>query len=136
MACLLQAGDPQILKNIPSINKLLQEVKHLVKIQLLKFPNGLPEHESDFDHTVLKSNGEFVVRKRLKVEEDEEMERKQLAEEHSQRKWCLQEETVDKELMNQKLQNTIHMEYFKEDYKYKRNQDGKEYRYSFNKPTE
>ena len=105
---------------------MLREVKHLVRIVPLTFPHGLPEHESDFDHTLIKSNGEFIVKKRLEQFEPES------AVEPS--KWELDEATVKKRLRRTLETFSVHREYSRAEYIYKYNQDGKEYRYNFNKP--
>ncbi|KAJ8350320.1 hypothetical protein SKAU_G00254500 [Synaphobranchus kaupii] len=60
-------------KNIPSINSKLKIIKHLVKIQPLKLPQGLPAEE-DMADTLLNSNGELVVRKRLQPLEPKAIE--------------------------------------------------------------
>ena len=105
---------------------MLREVKHLVRIVPLTFPHGLPEHESDFDHTLVKSNGEFVVKKRLEHFEPEPVE--------ETNKWELAEETVKSKLTRTLQTFSVHREYNRAKYDYKYNQDGKEYRYNFNKP--
>ncbi|KAK2181300.1 hypothetical protein NP493_402g04000 [Ridgeia piscesae] len=117
---------PVIHKNIPEINKMLREVKHLVRIVPLTFPHGLPEHESDFDHTLVKSNGEFVVQKRLEHFEPESVD--------ETNKWELAEETVKSKLTRTLQTFSVHREYNRAKYEYKYNQDGKEFRYNFNKP--
>ncbi|KAG5833237.1 39S ribosomal protein L30, mitochondrial [Anguilla rostrata] len=60
-------------KNIPSVNNKLKVIKHLVKIQPLKLPQGLPAEE-DMADTLLTSRGELVVRKRLKPLEPKAIE--------------------------------------------------------------
>ncbi|XP_037659169.1 39S ribosomal protein L30, mitochondrial-like [Choloepus didactylus] len=62
---LEKAHTPQIHKNIPSVNARLKVVKHLIRIQPLKLPQGLPTEE-DMSDTCLKSTEELVVRWRLK----------------------------------------------------------------------
>ena len=104
---------------------MLREVKHLVRIIPLSLPHGLPEHESDFDHTLIKSNGEFVVKKRLQEfqpESDAEPD-----------KWQLDDETLKKRLRRVLETFSVHREYNRAEYVSKYNQDGKEYRYNFNK---
>lgn len=115
-----------ILKNVPSVNKMLFEVKHLLKILPLKFPHGLPEHESDFEHTIIKSNGEMVVIKRLKEYEPEIAD-------GNRNPYDLQLDTIKKDLDQKLLDFNVHIEYHKTKYVYRFNQDGKEYRYNFNK---
>ncbi|XP_063070041.1 39S ribosomal protein L30, mitochondrial [Engraulis encrasicolus] len=59
---------PVVHKNIPSVNNRLKIVKHLVRIQPLKLPYGLPAEE-DMADTYLNSKGELIVRKLLKPAE-------------------------------------------------------------------
>ncbi|XP_025788219.1 39S ribosomal protein L30, mitochondrial [Puma concolor] len=61
MLGLEKAHTPQVHKNIPSVNAKLKVVKHLIRIQPLKLPQGLPAEE-DMSNTCLKSTGELVVR--------------------------------------------------------------------------
>ncbi|KAJ8256238.1 hypothetical protein COCON_G00201020 [Conger conger] len=51
-----KARQPCVHKNIPSVNHKLKVIKHLVKIQPLKLPHGLPAEE-DMANTLLTSNG-------------------------------------------------------------------------------
>ncbi|XP_077983991.1 large ribosomal subunit protein uL30m-like [Glandiceps talaboti] len=53
-----------ILKNTPATNQKLQMVKHLVKIQPIYLKQGLPK-DGDYDNTLLKHNGEFVLTRKL-----------------------------------------------------------------------
>ncbi|XP_067125176.1 large ribosomal subunit protein uL30m [Centruroides vittatus] len=74
--------DTVILKNTPSINRLLWEIKHAVRIVPITFPNGLPK-EGDYTGTYLKRNGEFIISPKLKVDPrlllvDPEKEKKKL----------------------------------------------------------
>ena len=117
-----------IHKNIGSINKMLNEIKHLVVIKPLRFPDGLPEHESDFEHTRITSDGEIKIVKRLAEYEpaaDQVNPEKE--------KWKMDQETVKKELDKKLVDFNVHTEYFKNNYVYRRNQDGKEYRYNRHK---
>ena len=121
-----------ILKNVPSINRLLDEIKHLVLIQPLRFPHGVPEHESDFEHTFINSRGEMIVKKRLAEFEPGPND---LVPHEEEEKWQLQLDTIKKDLEQRLRSYSVNTEYFKPTYKYKRNQDNKEYRYTFNKDT-
>uniref|UniRef100_A0A1Y1KQ81 Uncharacterized protein n=1 Tax=Photinus pyralis TaxID=7054 RepID=A0A1Y1KQ81_PHOPY len=56
-----------IIKNIPENNARLWRIKHLVKIVPVTFPNGFPD---DSWGTYLKENGELLVTKALKPQED------------------------------------------------------------------
>lgn len=64
MLGLQKAHSPQIHKNIPSVNAKLKVVKHLIRIQPLKLPQGLPTEEN-MSSTCLKSTGELVMHWRL-----------------------------------------------------------------------
>lgn len=55
---------PRVHKNIPSINAKLKVIKHLVRVQPLKLPHGLPTEEEISD-TYVNSNGELVIRRCL-----------------------------------------------------------------------
>ncbi|KAK6309647.1 hypothetical protein J4Q44_G00195280 [Coregonus suidteri] len=62
---LQKAYIPVIHKNIPSVNNQLKCIKHLVRIQPLKLPHGLPDEEAVAD-TYLNNKGELIVRHLLK----------------------------------------------------------------------
>ncbi|XP_028628521.1 39S ribosomal protein L30, mitochondrial [Grammomys surdaster] len=70
MLGLQKAHSPQIHKNIPSVNAKLKVVKHLIRIQPLKLPQGLPTEET-MSSTCLKSTGELVLQWHLKPVEQE-----------------------------------------------------------------
>jgi len=123
---------PVILKNVPSVNRLLDEIKHLLRILPLRFPHGVPEHESDFEHTFINSHGEMIVKKRLKEYEPEPTD---LVPKPEEEKWKLQLETVQKELEYRLRTYSVNWGVFQPAYKYHRNEDKKEYRYTFNKDT-
>uniref|UniRef100_A0A8C6U9S2 Large ribosomal subunit protein uL30m n=1 Tax=Neogobius melanostomus TaxID=47308 RepID=A0A8C6U9S2_9GOBI len=55
---------PVIHKNTPSINNQLKYVKHLVRIQPLKMPFGLPAEE-DMADTYINIKGELIVKRLL-----------------------------------------------------------------------
>ncbi|XP_069563701.1 large ribosomal subunit protein uL30m [Brachyistius frenatus] len=61
---LKKAHIPVIHKNTPAVNSQLKFVKHLVRIQPLKTPYGLPD-EQDMADTYINSNGELIVRRLL-----------------------------------------------------------------------
>ncbi|CAJ1079670.1 S ribosomal protein L30%2C mitochondrial [Xyrichtys novacula] len=56
---------PVIHKNTTSVNHLLKFIKHLVKIQPLKTPYGLPAEE-DMGETYINCKGELIVCRLLK----------------------------------------------------------------------
>uniref|UniRef100_A0A8B9VRK3 39S ribosomal protein L30, mitochondrial n=1 Tax=Anas zonorhyncha TaxID=75864 RepID=A0A8B9VRK3_9AVES len=66
------AHQPRLHKNIPSVNSKLKVVKHLIRIQPLKLPHGLPTEEEMSD-TFLTSKGELIIRSRLKPVEQKEI---------------------------------------------------------------
>ncbi|XP_040440698.1 39S ribosomal protein L30, mitochondrial [Falco naumanni] len=69
---LVQAHQPRLHKNIPSVNSKLKVVKHLIRIQPLKLPHGLPTEEEMSD-TFLTVKGELVIKRRLKPVELKEI---------------------------------------------------------------
>ena len=116
-----------VVKNTPYWNKVLAEIKHLVRIQPLQFPHGLPQDTSDFQHCYINARGELIVKHKLKeYEPDKETDREK-------EKWKLDKETVGKRLRRTLQMNEVHEEYYDTHYEWKRNEDGKEYRYNFNK---
>ncbi|XP_061233921.1 large ribosomal subunit protein uL30m [Neopsephotus bourkii] len=60
-----KAHRPILHKNIPSVNSKLKVVKHLIRIQPLKLPYGLPTEEEMTD-TFLTSKGELIIKRHLK----------------------------------------------------------------------
>merc|ERR1712212_366583 len=62
---LEKAHTPVIHKNTPAVNSQLKFIKHLVRIQPLKTPYGLPAEE-DMAETYINSNGELIIRRLLK----------------------------------------------------------------------
>lgn len=70
---LEKAYVPVIHKNTHSVNNQLKYIKHLVKIQPLKLPYGLPAEE-DMADTYINSKGELIVRCLLKPVEPKAME--------------------------------------------------------------
>uniref|UniRef100_A0A8B9M2N0 Large ribosomal subunit protein uL30m n=1 Tax=Accipiter nisus TaxID=211598 RepID=A0A8B9M2N0_9AVES len=69
---LNKAHQPRLHKNIPSVNSRLKVVKHLIRIQPLKLPYGLPTEEEMSD-TFLTSNGELVIKRHLKPVKQKEI---------------------------------------------------------------
>ncbi|OCT92489.1 39S ribosomal protein L30, mitochondrial [Xenopus laevis] len=65
---LQKAHKTVVHKNIPAVNAKLKTIKHLVRVQPLKLPHGIPSEE-DISDTFLKSSGELVIRKRLQPTE-------------------------------------------------------------------
>ncbi|XP_028248889.1 large ribosomal subunit protein uL30m [Parambassis ranga] len=61
---LEKAQTPVIHKNSPAVNHQLKFVKHLLRIQPLKTPYGLPA-EQDMAETYINTKGELIVRRLL-----------------------------------------------------------------------
>ncbi|XP_048389531.1 39S ribosomal protein L30, mitochondrial [Stegostoma tigrinum] len=59
-----KSHQPRIHKNVPSINNKLKIIKHLIRVQPLKLPQGLPT-EQELADSYLKSTGELVIRRHL-----------------------------------------------------------------------
>ncbi|KAK7882422.1 hypothetical protein WMY93_028596 [Mugilogobius chulae] len=55
---------PVIHKNTPAVNNQLKYIKHLVRIQPLRTPFGLPA-EQDMADTYINVNGELIVKRLL-----------------------------------------------------------------------
>ncbi|XP_072252817.1 large ribosomal subunit protein uL30m [Leuresthes tenuis] len=70
---LQKAYTPVIHKNTPSVNSQLKFVKHLVRIQPLKTPYGLPA-EQDMADTYINSKGELIVRRLLQPVDQQAIE--------------------------------------------------------------
>lgn len=56
---------PVIHKNTPAVNSQLKFIKHLIRVQPLKMPYGVPAEE-DMADTYINSKGELIVRRLLK----------------------------------------------------------------------
>ncbi|XP_026151925.1 large ribosomal subunit protein uL30m [Mastacembelus armatus] len=70
---LQKAHVPVIHKNTPAVNSQLKFVKHLVRIQPLKTPYGLPAEE-DMADTYINSKGELIVHHLLQPVEPKAIE--------------------------------------------------------------
>ncbi|XP_075053821.1 large ribosomal subunit protein uL30m [Mixophyes fleayi] len=70
---LQKAHKPVVHKNIPSVNKRLKVIKHLIRVQPLKLPYGLPTEE-DMSDTYLNSTGQLMIRKKLQPVETKSLE--------------------------------------------------------------
>ncbi|NXH21527.1 RM30 protein, partial [Bucco capensis] len=69
---LQKAHQPRLHKNIPSVNTRLKIVKHLIRIQPLKLPHGLPTEE-ELSDTILTSKGELIIKGRLRAGQQQEI---------------------------------------------------------------
>ncbi|ESO01373.1 hypothetical protein HELRODRAFT_112773 [Helobdella robusta] len=130
-------NQPVVLKNVPNVNKMLKEVKHLVQIQPLKFPHGLPQHPTDFENVIIKSNGELIFNKNIcpSINNDNtnNLKNQNVPSEGVKNKWALTKETVQKTLDRTLQLHELNKDHFPTKYVYKLNQDGKMHRYNFNK---
>uniref|UniRef100_A0A8C2C8L3 Large ribosomal subunit protein uL30m n=1 Tax=Cyprinus carpio TaxID=7962 RepID=A0A8C2C8L3_CYPCA len=70
---LMKAHESRVHKNTPSVNNLLKIIKHLVRIEPLRLPYGLPADE-DMANTYLNNRGELVVNRLLKPLEQKAIE--------------------------------------------------------------
>ncbi|XP_027879718.1 large ribosomal subunit protein uL30m [Xiphophorus couchianus] len=70
---LQKAHKPVIHKNTPSVNNQLKIIKHLIRIQPLKTPHGLPSEE-DMADTYINSKGELIVRRLLQPVDNKAIE--------------------------------------------------------------
>ncbi|XP_061548571.1 39S ribosomal protein L30, mitochondrial [Phyllopteryx taeniolatus] len=61
---LQKAHVPVIHKNTPAVNSRLKFIKHLVRIEPLRTPYGLPS-EQDMADSYINSKGELIVRRLL-----------------------------------------------------------------------
>ncbi|XP_067842343.1 39S ribosomal protein L30, mitochondrial [Heptranchias perlo] len=68
-----KSNQPRIHKNIPSVNNRLKIIKHLIRVQPLKLPQGLPT-EQELADTYLKSTGELIIRRHLQPLEEKATE--------------------------------------------------------------
>ncbi|XP_014251457.1 39S ribosomal protein L30, mitochondrial [Cimex lectularius] len=64
-----KVSDIAIVKNIPEVAETLYKIKHLIKIQPIRTPNGLPDEEN-LSAGYLKENGEFLVSKTLRADSE------------------------------------------------------------------
>lgn len=64
---------PVIHKNTPAVNNQLKIIKHLVRIQPLKTPFGLPA-EQDMADTYINAKGELIVKRLLQPVEPKAVE--------------------------------------------------------------
>jgi len=124
---------PVVLKNIPSVNKRLMEVKHLVSIKPLTFPHGFPDNPEDYEHSYIKHNGEYIITK--KVGQSTLTENSERLAKDPKAKWRLTRETVIKDCMRRRDEYRLLEEYHRPEYHYTMNQDGKEWRYNLDDPT-
>ncbi|XP_062861868.1 39S ribosomal protein L30, mitochondrial [Trichomycterus rosablanca] len=70
---LMKSHEPRVHKNTPSVNNQLKIIKHLVRIEPLKLPNGLPS-EQEMKDSYLNSKGELVVGRRQMPAEQKPVE--------------------------------------------------------------
>nr|XP_002120418.1 uncharacterized protein LOC100175065 [Ciona intestinalis] len=68
---LYRVNDISIQINSTKMNEILWGIKHLIKIQPVRMPQGEPT-KSDIGYTQLKLNGEFEIKKRVECIENPE----------------------------------------------------------------
>ncbi|KAF8572089.1 hypothetical protein P879_00331 [Paragonimus westermani] len=135
-----------IVKNTPSVNEDLDVIKHLIRIQPIQFPQGLPTPEDNLITCRLLPDGRFLRRHRNAIdgvivteaqkggtESPKSAENDiplQLFEHNSPGTGYLTRAYL-REWHNRKWARfSLFREFFSSNYKYKLNQDGSEYRYS------
>lgn len=117
---MLQQRKPVIHKNTADVNKLLESVKHLIKIVPVTFPQGLPTSESDLQNCTLHPDGRLVIKKTIYPLESDD----------TNSIWKMDTETLKKAGEKVLSEYNLSAEYFPAKYVFKYNQDGKEYRYT------
>ena len=120
---------PVVIENKESNYELLKRIKHLIEIIPIRFPYGLPESEEDYEHCILKDNGEFIVVKKINPGKEETA---LVTTEDPSTVWDLKQSTIDRFNETKKMHHQVNAEYFPTTYTYTKNEDGKEYRYKGN----
>ncbi|KAL3315185.1 39S ribosomal protein L30, mitochondrial [Cichlidogyrus casuarinus] len=131
------------VKNTPSVNKELAVIKHLIRVQPIEFPQGLPDSETDLRNCVLRPNGNFYLRKaqKLTVNEQslpkleegsslEELVKNIYSEDVEVKKMQVDRVYLKKHFNKNWSRSRLFCDMFSAKYRYKLNQDGQEYRYS------
>ncbi|VDL19184.1 unnamed protein product [Hymenolepis diminuta] len=135
----------KLIKNSPQNAIDLDHIKHLIKIQPVTFPDGLPESEEDMINFRLLPNGKFIRRgnspfcsdKSINLSEWKIVERPNIC--GSNLPSVLKRDENCRYLSrnylrswhNQRWQHhKLFSEFFTAKYKYRLNQDGLEYRYN------
>ena len=120
---------PVVVENKQSNYELLNRIKHLIEILPIRFPYGLPETEEDYEHCILKDNGEFIVVKKINPGQEETA---LVTKEDPTTVWDLKQSTIDKFVEIKKMQYQLNAEYYPTKYRWTKNEDGKEFRYKGN----
>lgn len=129
-ACLVfQKLTKVLLRNTPNINSDLKIVQHLVRITPVTFPYGLPESEEDWEHCYLRDNGEFIIRRKIPNGEESLPTDVGVTPDRDSSVWDMDKETIKKQNDKKLAEYDLNSEFFKPQYVYKHNQDGKEHRY-------
>lgn len=128
-----QAGTWVLVKNVPSVNKDLYRIKHLIRVQPVRFPQGLPDTADDVRNCVLRPNGDLLIRKPLRSDDSPAVSQdvregvdlpEEVVRAHLSRKYL-------KSYHNDRYRShALLKEHFTSHYRYEMNQDGQEYRYS------
>ncbi|KAM7541412.1 hypothetical protein Aperf_G00000028490 [Anoplocephala perfoliata] len=138
-------SDWKLIKNSPQHAKELDHIKHLIKIQPVTFPDGLPECAEDLINFRLLPNGKFVRRgsspfrpgKPMNISQWKIVDQTNIVEsilpcvvESNENKRYLTRQYL-RQWYNQRWQHhQLFSEFFTTKYKYRLNQDGLEYRYN------
>ncbi|VEL10403.1 unnamed protein product, partial [Protopolystoma xenopodis] len=137
-----------VVKNTPSVNEELYAIKHLIRVQPIEFPHGLPNSLSDIARWRLLPNGRFVIHPisniSSKFSEEDATSISQIAGSNSLLSTDV-EKILDRDQKHRpylsrrylreyyNLQHCRHKtfsQFFTSSYLYRLNQDGNEYRYS------
>ena len=122
------------MKNVPSVNTDLYRIKHLIRVQPVRFPQGLPETEDDIRNCLLRPNGHFIIRKPLGS-----VESPAISEDATAESIDVPAEVMRAHLSRRYLRkyhndryksHALLGEHFTSHYRYELNEDGQEYRYS------
>nr|CDS34120.1 39S ribosomal protein L30 mitochondrial [Hymenolepis microstoma] len=141
----VKIGNWKLVKNSPQNAKNLDHIKHLIKIQPVTFPDGLPESEADMLNFRLLPNGKFIRRgnspfrsdkpiniSEWKIVEQPKVEGSNLPDTlKCDENYRYLTRSYLRGWHNQRWQHhQLFSEFFTAKYKYRLNQDGLEYRYN------
>uniref|UniRef100_A0A0X3PZY1 39S ribosomal protein L30 n=1 Tax=Schistocephalus solidus TaxID=70667 RepID=A0A0X3PZY1_SCHSO len=135
-----------LVKNTPHVVKELDNIKHLVRVQPVEFPDGLPTTQEDLLNFRLLPNGKFIRKGNSPFRRGSFLDLSSDLALETCRKISSMEATLLtpmdanakylsraylRQWHNQRWeQHKLFSEFFTSHYKYRLNQDGQEYRYS------
>ncbi|KAG5448327.1 hypothetical protein CSKR_107042 [Clonorchis sinensis] len=134
-----------LVKNTPSVNADLYQVKHLVRIQPVQFPQGLPTALDDLTQCRLRPDGRFLRYRENTVEGHVVTDKgspqlpttavnsdlpEKLFEHSNTGRGYLKRRYLRQWHNRQWSRFSLFQNFFTSHYRYKLNQDGSEYRYS------